>query len=41
MTITIPDWLFDRSFWAGFGTATLILIGLLIFATRNFNPWGR
>lgn len=36
LTIEIPDWLFCGPFWAGFFTAPVIIIALLIFIMSNF-----
>lgn len=40
VTIEIPDWLFCGPFWGGFFTALGIAFAFLIYASRNFNPFG-
>ncbi len=39
VTIEIPDWLFCGPFWAGFFTASVIIIALLRYALSSFNPF--
>lgn len=41
MQITIPDWIFSGPYWAGFGTAVVLFIVLVVWLAGNFNPFGR
>ena len=43
MTITIPDWIVDwvlcGPFWAGFATAILLVVCLLVKCFADFKIW--
>jgi hypothetical protein len=44
LTIDIPDWLLDGSFWGGYFSGAfsvcVIVFLLLVYWARNFNPFG-
>lgn len=38
MTIHIPDWIFCGPFWAGFGSAILLVLIFIAWALPNMGP---
>ncbi len=41
LTITIPDWLLNGPFWLGFGCGVFLMLLVIIYCIKDFNPFSK